>query len=72
GIKVEVNLKDDGKPFECDFDDLLLEEEQLQNPGNHAYPWKAKDKVCPIHMASSSRCKESLELLLRLGAVVRT
>eukprot|EP00983_Pelagomonas_calceolata_P120828 1160741-Pelagomonas_calceolata.AAC.15 len=26
--------------------------------------------VCPIHMASASKCLESLELLLRLGAVV--
>eukprot|EP00983_Pelagomonas_calceolata_P082774 1156014-Pelagomonas_calceolata.AAC.9 len=46
------------------------EEEHVQNPGNLAHPWKVKAKICPLHMAASSKSLSSLKLLLDLGAVV--
>uniref|UniRef100_A0A7S3QWL1 Protein kinase domain-containing protein n=2 Tax=Dunaliella tertiolecta TaxID=3047 RepID=A0A7S3QWL1_DUNTE len=75
GIKLEANFFEASdckydKLFEAGFDELLMEEEHVQNPGNLAHPWKVKAKICPLHMAASSKSLSSLKLLLDLGAVV--
>ncbi|KAF5834183.1 ankyrin repeat-containing domain protein [Dunaliella salina] len=75
GIKLEANFFEASdckydKLFEAGFDELLMEEEHIQNPGNLAHPWKVKDRICPLHMAASSKSISSLKLLLDLGAVV--
>jgi len=67
GISVHANFGT--APYYFNMDDLLVEEESRQNPGNKE-PWRFKEKTYPIHLAACSKSIEVLQQLLTAGAVV--
>ncbi|KAG2495159.1 hypothetical protein HYH03_006767 [Edaphochlamys debaryana] len=67
GITVDVNFG--ASPFAFNPDDLGVDEEAMHNPG-HKEPWRAKERVYPLHLAACSSSLPTLEPLMGAGALV--